>query len=464
MEVSILSSSEAILVVEDSPTQAEQLRGILEENEYQVAVARNGVEALAWIEEQKPLVVISDIMMPEMDGYQLCMKIKEDPVLKDIPVLLLTSLADPTDVIRGLECGADNFITKPYNEQFLLSRIKHILINRELRKNRSSEMGIEVFFAGKKHFLTSERIQIIDLLLSTYENAIQQKIELEQSYRQLQKAHETIKILEANYRRLLERNADAMVVVDRNGSVRYVNQAALALFGRNEKELTEKPFEFPLAAGKTGEVRINRVNGVTVVAEMRVAETRWEGENVYLASLRDVTENVQLRQKLINLSLDDELTGLYNRRGFLTVVQQRLKVVEEIRGKAFLLFADLDNMKCINDTFGHHEGDNALIETASILKKTFRESDVIGRIGGDEFAVFVAGLHTGSDEILVSRLQDNIDGYGAQENHPYVLSLSVGVAHYDPACPCSVEELMVRADRRMYEQKRSKDNCGLRRS
>lgn len=183
----------------------------MRQDEYQVAVARNGVEALAWIEEQKPLVVISDIMMPEIDGYQLCMKIKEDPVLKDIPVLLLTSLADPTDVIRGLECGADNFITKPYNEQFLLSRIKHILINRELRKNRSSEMGIEVFFAGKKHFLTSERIQIIDLLLSTYENAIQQKIELEQSYRQLQKAHETIKILEANYRRLLERNADAMV-------------------------------------------------------------------------------------------------------------------------------------------------------------------------------------------------------------------------------------------------------------
>lgn len=146
------------------------------------------------------------------------------------------------------------------------------------------------------------------------------------------------------------------------------------------------------------------------------------------------------------------------------MVQQRLKVVEEIGGKAFLLFADLDNMKCINDTLGHHEGDNALIETVGILKKTFRESDVIGRIGGDEFAVFVAGLHKGSDEILVSRLKDNIDGYGAQENHPYVLSLSVGVAHYDPMCPCSVEELMVRADRRMYEQKRSKDNGGLRRS
>ncbi|MFZ5651754.1 MAG: diguanylate cyclase [Bacillota bacterium] len=453
----------SILVVEDSLTQAEQLRCLLEENEYQVAVAHNGAQALAGIREKKPSVVISDIMMPEMDGYQLCTKIKEDESLKDIPVLLLTSLSDPTDVIRGLECGADNFITKPYSEKFLLSRINHILINRELRKSRSSEMGIEVFFAGKKHFLTSERIQIIDLLLSTYENAIQQKIELEQSYRQLQKAHETIKVLEANYRQLLERNADAMVVADRSGSVRYVNPAAAALFDCGAGELKEKPFQFPLVVGETREVRIEQKSGETVVAEIRVAETRWEGESVYLATLRDVTENVQLRQKLFNLSMFDELTGLYNRRGFLITVQQRLKSVQQAGGKAFLLFADLDNMKWINDSFGHKEGDNALIETASIFKKTFRESDVIGRIGGDEFAVFVAGAHKGSDEILLSRLKDNIDAYGAQENRLYKLSISVGLAHYDPRFPCSIDELLVRADRLMYEEKRSKD-CGCGRS
>ncbi|MCL6560508.1 MAG: response regulator, partial [Firmicutes bacterium] len=254
-----------ILVVEDSPTQAEELRYILEKQEYAISVARNGVEALDHIKKQKPAIVISDIMMPEMDGYQLCERIKADENLKDTPVILLTSLSDPTDVIRGLECGADNFITKPYNAQFLLSRIRHILINKELRKSGSSEMGIEVFFAGQKHFLTSERIQIIDLLLSTYENAIQQKIELEQSNKQLQKALETIKILEANYRSLLERNADAMIVVDRDRIVRYVNPAAEALFGRRAEALLGGMFDFSVAAGETKEVNITRSERETIV-------------------------------------------------------------------------------------------------------------------------------------------------------------------------------------------------------
>ena len=120
-----------------------------------------------------PDLVVTDILMPHMNGYQLCQKIKEDDRLKHIPVILLTSLSDPGDVIKGLKVRADNFITKPYNESFLLSSIQHMLINMELRKNKVGEMGIMVFFAGEKHFINSERIQIIDLLLSTFENAVQ---------------------------------------------------------------------------------------------------------------------------------------------------------------------------------------------------------------------------------------------------------------------------------------------------
>lgn len=447
-----------ILIVEDSPTQAEQLRYILEQHEYDISVAQNGVEALVHIKKHKPMIVISDIMMPEMDGYQLCQQIKADENFKDIPVILLTSLSDPIDVIRGLECGADNFITKPYNEQFLLSRVRHVLINKELRRSGSAEMGIEVFFAGQKHFLTSERIQIIDLLLSTYENAIQQKIELEQSNKQLQKALDTIRILEANYRTLLVRNADAMIVVDQDGIVRYVNPAAEALLGRRAEALLGEFFDFPVMAGETKEVDIAHREGETLVAEMRVAETNWEGENAYLATLRDVTENVQLREKLRSLSLTDELTGLYNRRGFLTLVQQRLNVSNQKKGEILLLFVDLDDMKWINDTLGHQEGDMALIDTANILKETFRGSDIIGRIGGDEFAIFVLGAHKDSCEILTSRLQDNLDAHNAQGNRQYNLSMSVGVAYYDPEYPCSIDELLARADRLMYEQKRRKGN------
>jgi CheY-like chemotaxis protein len=115
-----------ILIVEDSPTQAVQLRHILEQHDYRVSFARNGVEALAAIHEQRPTIVISDIVMPEMDGYELCRRIKEAPAIADIPIILLTTLNDSRDVIKALENRADNFITKPCNEQFLLSRLQYI--------------------------------------------------------------------------------------------------------------------------------------------------------------------------------------------------------------------------------------------------------------------------------------------------------------------------------------------------
>jgi diguanylate cyclase (GGDEF)-like protein/PAS domain S-box-containing protein len=167
-----------ILIVEDSPTQAEHLRNILEQNAYHVLIARNGKEALALLNHYRPTLVISDILMPEMDGYELCRLIKADKNLKDIPVILLTALSDPTDVLRALECGASNFITKPYDKKYLLSRIHYILANMELRKSTVVQMGINVFFADHTYFINAERLQILDLLLSTYETAVQENLEL----------------------------------------------------------------------------------------------------------------------------------------------------------------------------------------------------------------------------------------------------------------------------------------------
>ena len=167
-----------ILIVEDSPTQVENLRYILERHDFAVLVASNGIEALSLIRAGKPTMVISDIFMPEMDGYQLCREIKNDDELKCLPVILLTALSDPRDVIRGLECGADIFITKPYEEKYILSRIQYILANKHLKDIENSQLGVEVFLAGKKYFIKSDRIQILNLLLSSYEAAIQKNDEL----------------------------------------------------------------------------------------------------------------------------------------------------------------------------------------------------------------------------------------------------------------------------------------------
>jgi CheY-like chemotaxis protein/signal transduction histidine kinase/HPt (histidine-containing phosphotransfer) domain-containing protein len=184
-----------ILIVEDSPTQALHLKHILQQHRYQVTVAKDGKDALDYMKTHKPTIVISDIIMPEMDGYELCRQIRADENLKYIPVILLTQLVDPRDVIRGLLSGADNFVTKPYSEQFLISRIQYILANQELRRNAITEMGIEIFFAGQKHFITSDRMQILDLLFSTFENAVQRNQELEQANKELRKALETIETI-----------------------------------------------------------------------------------------------------------------------------------------------------------------------------------------------------------------------------------------------------------------------------
>src|SRR3990172_7823206 len=186
-----------ILIVEDSPSQAEQLKHILEQHDYSVSVAINGKEALALINKHKPTIVISDIIMPEMDGYELCRQIKADENLTNIPVILLTSLSDPEDIVRGLECGADNFVTKPYDERYILSHIQHILISKELRKSVRAEVDIEIFFAGKKYFINSERRQILDLLLSTYETAVQKNVKLIKAHDELRRLNEDLeKIVE----------------------------------------------------------------------------------------------------------------------------------------------------------------------------------------------------------------------------------------------------------------------------
>ena len=174
-----------ILIVEDSPTQAERLRRLIQSKAYRVRVAPNGQQALAMIREHKPNLVLSDIIMPEMNGYELCRAIKADPTLREIPVILVTALNDSKDIIRGIESGADNFIRKPYSEAYLLNRIGQVLANQQLRKEAVPESGIGVYLGDQTHFITAGRQQMLDLLISTYEQAVQVNGELQARERQV---------------------------------------------------------------------------------------------------------------------------------------------------------------------------------------------------------------------------------------------------------------------------------------
>jgi len=174
-----------ILIAEDSPTQAEKLQYLLEEHGYAVVAAPDGKQALAAARRRKPALIVSDVMMPEMDGFALCGEIKHDGQLQDVPVILLTTLSDVRDIMKGLECGADNFIRKPYEERYLLARVDYLLMNNELRKNQKMQMGVEIYLGGQKHFITAERQQIVDLLISVYEEAVHISEELKARQREL---------------------------------------------------------------------------------------------------------------------------------------------------------------------------------------------------------------------------------------------------------------------------------------
>jgi diguanylate cyclase (GGDEF)-like protein len=175
--------------------------------------------------------------------------------------------------------------------------------------------------------------------------------------------------------------------------------------------------------------------------------------NLLARSIRYAIERHRIKAELKSLSLTDELTGLYNRRGFLTLARQQIKIADRLKKRLLLIYTDMDNLKWINDTLGHKEGDRALKEMAEIMSSTFRASDLVARMGGDEFAVL--GLEEAEADFskIRLRLQQNPGSPGKESARPYRLSFSMGFVQYDPEKPEDIDELLARADKLMYLEK-----------
>jgi two-component system cell cycle sensor histidine kinase/response regulator CckA len=247
-----------VLIVEDSPTQTERLRYFLEENSFKVIAAADGHEAMEYIVRRQPNLVLTDVLMPGMDGHELCRRIKSDDSLKHIPVILMTSLSDPANVVKGLEAGADNFVAKPYDEAELLARVQHILLNRA--QDEEAEAGVEIVFAGTRYYITSPRLQILNLLLSSFETAVHKNQELERLREELQnlndsleqkvgtrtaalrneiaereRAEQELRQSETRYRSLVESSPNANCV-HVEGRIVYINSSGIQLLGAERSE------------------------------------------------------------------------------------------------------------------------------------------------------------------------------------------------------------------------------------
>ncbi|MEN8264797.1 MAG: diguanylate cyclase [Nitrospirota bacterium] len=180
-----------------------------------------------------------------------------------------------------------------------------------------------------------------------------------------------------------------------------------------------------------------------------------DGSISKLEILHDISKRKLIEKKLRSAAITDELTGLFNRRGFFTLFQQHRKLADRNKRRMSLLYMDMDGLKNINDELGHKTGDQAILDTAGILRKTFRESDVIARIGGDEFAVLLTEP-SGSevDNVTIKHLQKKLETHNSKISRNYELLLSMGITQYDPEHPCSIDELLVRADHLMYRDKK----------
>ncbi len=232
-----------------------------------------------------------------------------------------------------------------------------------------------------------------------------------------------------------------------------VDYAEFKLRRKDGRAIWARDYSHPVK-GRGG--RIECYDGIIVdISRMKTAEERLK--KAYSRLRLQARERKQMIKKLENLSITDELTGIFNRRGFRMFAQQHLSLAARKSGPTFLLYIDLDDLKRINDIFGHHVGDQALIRLATILKGSFRSSDIKGRMGGDEFAIFPIDAGPGGIDVVLSRLRTNIDEANKAPDAVFKLGVSVGVAAFDPAHPSAVDELLVRADAMMYEEKRKKE-------
>lgn len=250
------------------------------------------------------------------------------------------------------------------------------------------------------------------------------------------------------------------------------NPIALEMFGETKQNLTRclchdiictiKHGECPILDNGEDKHRTVQTlidsNGAKMYILKTATSCTISGKNYIIESLVDITEQKNLEAKLHTQSITDDMTGLLNRRGFLMMARKQLKIADRSKKPLSLLFADVDKLKWINDTFGHESGDKMLIHASKILS-SFRSSDIVGRLGGDEFAVLVVGDEVEESKAhIMKRFNNLLEETNTQLADRFKLSISYGIVRYDPAEPCSIEELLSQADKLMYNSKKEKQS------
>ncbi|MDT5062095.1 MAG: two-component system, cell cycle response regulator [Acidobacteriota bacterium] len=434
-----------VLIAEDDMVSRRVLEATLVKWGHEVVVASDGDAALVVLESaDAPTLAILDWMMPGMDGVEVCRRARQSSNATPTYIILLTAKTEKEDVVVGLEAGADDYLTKPFSRVELRARI---------------EVGARVIKLQKG---LAGRVEELNLALTERERAA-----------------ESLRASESRYRHLVEHSQGLICTQDLAGMLLSVNPAAARLLGYQPDEMVGRNLSEFVApshqhlfnlylerirqqATDSGLLHIVTKSGVQRIWQYDNLRYEEAGREPYvLGHAQDVTELKEAEATMRNLSLTDELTGLYNQRGFLALAEQQLRAARRTGQSFSLLYADMDGLKQINDTYGHQEGSQALEQLAEILRKSFRGADTIARLGGDEFAILVADTTPSSIEIPLARLDELLLYYNLREFHDYQLSLSVGAVRINSMDESSVADLLMKADQAMYKNKKRKRQAAL---
>ena len=437
-----------ILVVDDITANLRLLEAKLQGEYYEVALAQSGAEALRQAASWSPDIILLDVMMPGMDGYETCRLLKANPELQHIPVVMVTALTDATERVRGLEVGADDFLSKPVDDATLFARLRALMRVKQvqdawrLRADTARELGIESpedpdkGIAGARALVVGPPGEVTAIVAAFREDGV---------------VVDQVADADAAWLRLADGMFDlAVLVLPEEGGT------TLRLASRLRAQATTRDVPVLLAARASQKALVLR--GFDLGANDHVLvpidpnELRARARN----QIRRKRYQDRLRAELdrsLEMAVTDPLTGLRNRRYVRRHLDGLLR-----NGEASVLLVDLDRFKPINDTHGHNVGDAALREVAGRLRACLRAADVVARWGGEEFLVVLAGAPAEYTAQVADRLREAV-GSAPMQLGPLVITATCSVGAAVAAAGSNTDSVIGAADAALYRAKADGRNC-----
>jgi two-component system cell cycle response regulator len=451
--------SARVLVVDDILPNVKLLEAKLTSEYYDVLTATNGEEALQSVEQDSPDLILLDVMMPGMDGFEVCTRIKQNAALAHIPVVMVTALTDTEDKVRGLECGADDFLTKPINDTALMARVRSLVRLKmttdewRVRENTANQLGV---LEGHSDVMSQSADRAKIMIIEDKDFEERKIIEtLQEDENEIVSVSSGMELME----KIVAEPYDLLII-----SLNLEDEDGLRLCSHlrsNEKTRTT-PI---LMIGE--EQDMDRIaHGLEIGAHDYVLRPVERSE--LRARVRTQIRRKRFQERLkssyeisLSMALTDSLTGLYNRRYLEAHLEKLLEKNRQDRKSLAVLMVDIDNFKSVNDTYGHNVGDEILKVFAQRLKDGLRPTDLIARLGGEEFTVILPDVTKERAHMVAERLRRNIAQDPITCSAPegaLNITTSIGGALIDYE-PHTVAEALERADKMLYKAKEEGRNC-----